>query len=49
MFALFAVLFWFLGMFIIFTIKMAILVIAAVFYVMIVLPFKIIAGILDRA
>ena len=49
MFALFAVLFWFLGMFIIFTIKMMVLVIAAVFYVMIVLPFKIIAGILDRA
>ena len=49
MFALFAVLFWFLGMFIVWSIKVAVLIVAAVFYVMIILPIKIIAGILDRA
>ena len=49
MFALFAVLFYFLGMFIVWSIKMAVLVVGAVLYVMIVLPIKIIAGILDRA
>ena len=49
MFALFAVLFYFLGMFIVWSIKMAVLVVGAVLYVMIVLPIRIITGILDRA